>query len=89
MAKVTEGDLLWTPSAERVSRAHLTHYLKWLAERGRRFESYRALWQWSIDDQEGFWGSLWEYFGVRASQPLSACWDHAPCRAPSGFPDHA
>jgi acetoacetyl-CoA synthetase len=27
------------------------------------------LWQWSIDDQEGFWGSLWEYFDVRASQP--------------------
>jgi acetoacetyl-CoA synthetase len=69
VAKVTEGDLLWTPSAERVSHAHLTHYLGWLAERGRRFDSYRALWQWSIDDQEGFWGSLWEYFGVRASQP--------------------
>ena len=52
-----------------MSHAHLTHYLGWLAERGRRFDSYRALWQWSIDDQEGFWGSLWEYFGVRASQP--------------------
>ncbi len=69
MTTVKEGDLLWTPSAERVSQAHLTHYLSWLSERGRHFDSYAALWQWSIDDLEGFWGSLWEYFDVRASQP--------------------
>ena len=68
MTTVKEGDLLWTPSAERVSQAHLTHYLSWLSERGRHFDGYAALWQWSVDDLEGFWGSLWEYFGVRASQ---------------------
>jgi acetoacetyl-CoA synthetase len=70
MNMIKEGELLWTPSASRIAQAHLTHYMKWLAERGRRFEGYEALWQWSIDDQEGFWGSLWEYFGVRASQPF-------------------
>src|SRR3981189_981058 len=69
MSTIKEGDLLWTPSAERASQAHLTHYLNWLSERGRRFDSYAALWQWSIDDLEGFWGSLWEYFDIRASQP--------------------
>ena len=66
---VTEGDLLWAPSAERAERANLTHYMKWLAEHGRKFGSYADLWQWSIDDQDGFWGSLWDYFEVRASQP--------------------
>ncbi len=66
---VQEGDLLWTPSAQRIERAHLTHYLGWLAARGRRFDSYTALWQWSIDDQDGFWGSLWDYFVIQASQP--------------------
>src|ERR1700722_660310 len=69
MNKVDEGDLLWTPSAARVANAHLTHYMRWLAERGRRFDSYPALWQWSIEDLEGFWGSLWEYFDIRASRP--------------------
>lgn len=66
---VQEGDLLWSPSAERIGRAHLTHYLAWLAARGRRFDSYSTLWQWSIDDQDGFWGSLWEYFDIQSSQP--------------------
>jgi acetoacetyl-CoA synthetase len=69
MSHVNEGDLLWTPSAERLAHAHLTHYMEWLAARGRHFKSYADLWQWSIDDQDGFWGSLWEYFDVRASQP--------------------
>src|ERR1700730_14673649 len=69
MNAVSEGDLLWTPSAGRMERANLTHYMKWLAARGRRFGSYADLWQWSIDDQEGFWGSLWDYFEVQASQP--------------------
>src|SRR5277367_3122014 len=68
MHAVKEGDLLWTPGAARISQAYLTHYMGWLAERGRRFDSYAALWQWSIDDLDGFWGSLWEYFDIRASQ---------------------
>ncbi len=71
MTRVNEGDLLWTPSAERLAQAHLTHYLQWLDERGRRFDSYAALWQWSIDEQDAFWGSLWEYFDVRASRPYA------------------
>ena len=69
MSAVKEGELLWTPSAQRVARANLTHYMAWLAERGRSFDSYTALWQWSVDDLEGFWGSLWEYFDICASRP--------------------
>ena len=64
-----DGDLLWTPSPERIARANLTHYLRWLSARGRHFDSYCALWQWSIEDLEGFWGSLWAYFEIRASRP--------------------
>ena len=71
MSMVMEGDLLWAPTPERVARANLTHYLQWLAARGRHFDGYGALWQWSIEDLEGFWGSLWEYFGIRASHPYA------------------
>jgi acetoacetyl-CoA synthetase len=69
MNGIKESELLWTPSPSRIERAQLTHYVGWLKERGRRFDSYAALWQWSIDDLEGFWGSLWEYFDIRASKP--------------------
>ncbi len=69
MTAVKDGDLLWTPGPERLERANLTHYMGWLAGRGRRFESYADLWRWSIDDLPGFWGSLWDYFEVKASHP--------------------
>ena len=30
---------------------------------------YDELWRWSVTDLEGFWGSLWDFFGVRAHTP--------------------
>jgi acetoacetyl-CoA synthetase len=51
--------LLWEPPAELVERAVMTRYMR---ERG--FESYADLWQWSVDDLDGFWGSIWDFFGV-------------------------
>ena len=69
--KVEEGTLLWTPSASRVARSHLTRYLRWLAERGRTFDDYEALWRWSVADLEAFWGSMAEFCGLECSTPPS------------------
>jgi acetoacetyl-CoA synthetase len=65
---VREGDLLWTPSATRREKSHLTTFARWLKrERGLSFETYEAFWQWSVSDLESFWGAVWEYFKVRSS----------------------
>jgi acetoacetyl-CoA synthetase len=61
------AEKLWEPSAELVERSRLTEYMRWLeAERGLRFDSYDDLWRWSVDDLEGFWSSIWDFFGVRS-----------------------
>jgi len=45
--------------------------MQWLKEhRGLQFESYDALWQWSVADLESFWHSVWDYFGVQTSAPF-------------------
>jgi acetoacetyl-CoA synthetase len=45
----------------------MTEYMRWLAsERGLRFDGYEELWRWSVDDLEGFWASIWDFFGVQA-----------------------
>jgi acetoacetyl-CoA synthetase len=68
-----EGKLLWEPSAEQVAAANLTAFTGWLAsERGRRFEDYPALWRWSVEDLDGFWQAVWDYFGIEASAPPTA-----------------
>jgi acetoacetyl-CoA synthetase len=69
---VRTGELLWQPHAERVARSNLTAFLRWLQlQRGRRFASYEALWEWSVTDLEGFWAAIWDYFLVRPSVPYS------------------
>jgi acetoacetyl-CoA synthetase len=62
--------IVWTPSEERIASATITRYRQWLNEtRGLQLESYADLWQWSVDDLEAFWGSIWEFFEVEASEP--------------------
>jgi acetoacetyl-CoA synthetase len=59
-----EGKLLWEPSQDAKDNAELTRYMRWL---DRGFETYDELWRWSVEDIEGFWASLWEYFEVGGS----------------------
>ena len=40
-------------------------------ERGLDFQGYDGLWRWSVTDLEGFWASVWDYFGVRSHTPYS------------------
>ena len=48
-------------------------YQDWLArERGLSFDSYDALWRWSVTDLEAFWQSIWDYFEVYSPTPHSA-----------------
>ncbi|HWN73113.1 MAG TPA: acetoacetate--CoA ligase [Solirubrobacterales bacterium] len=64
---VTGGDLLWEPSAELVERSRLVEFMRWLrAERGLDLGDYHQLWQWSVDDLDGFWSAIWEFFDVQA-----------------------
>jgi acetoacetyl-CoA synthetase len=66
------GDLLWTPSAARREKSHLTAFTRWLErERGLAFASYEALWRWSVQDLHSFWGAIWDYFQVRSSAPYT------------------
>ncbi|HEY7422571.1 MAG TPA: acetoacetate--CoA ligase [Gaiellaceae bacterium] len=65
--------IVWTPSQERIASATITRYREWLNKtRGLALEDYADLWQWSVDELEGFWASLWEFFEVEASEPYES-----------------
>ncbi len=60
-------ELLWEPSVELVENARLTEFMRWLSsERGLELGDYQALWRWSVDDLDGFWRAIWDFFEVRA-----------------------
>ncbi|HVV77890.1 MAG TPA: acetoacetate--CoA ligase [Mycobacteriales bacterium] len=70
---VDEGDLLWTPSAERVAGSRLADFQRWLgAERGLTFDSYDELHHWSVEHLEDFWGGFDAWIGIRWSAPYEA-----------------
>ena len=56
----------------------ILRYTRWLAaERGLHFDptthaGYDAMWRWSVGDLAAFWGSIWDYFGLRSPTPYAA-----------------
>jgi acetoacetyl-CoA synthetase len=66
---VAEPKVLWTPSEERIERATLTRYMRWLEEKhGLHFDGYHDLWRWSVFDIEAFWRSIVDFCGVRFAE---------------------
>jgi acetoacetyl-CoA synthetase len=63
--QVREGELLWTPDAEFVESTETMRFMRWLSKtRGRTFGDYESLRRWSVEDLEGFWAAVWDYFEI-------------------------
>ena len=73
MSALPRSDLprvLWRPPADVRERTEIGRYVTWLErERGLAFAAYDELWRWSVDDLAGFWGSIWDFFEVKAHAP--------------------
>ena len=62
------GKILWTPTPERYEASTMAQFARFIGEtRELVFEDYNAMWRWSVDDLEGFWNAIWDFFDVRAS----------------------
>ncbi len=67
---MVDPPILWSPSPERLERANLTRYIRFLRERlGVQVDGYEALWRWSVNELEAFWASIFDFFEVRTSSP--------------------
>jgi acetoacetyl-CoA synthetase len=87
---VTAGppDKLWEPSGALIESSRLTEFMRWLeAERDLHFDDYDALWRWSVDDLDGFWAALWDFFGVRADGDRSTVLASREMPGARWFPD--
>jgi acetoacetyl-CoA synthetase len=67
---LTQGEILWTPPPDGRQRFRIGEFLEWLqSNRGLAFADYDELWRWSVEDLEGFWAAVWDYFQIRAHVP--------------------
>ncbi len=48
-------------------------FQRWLQRHlGLSFADHEAMWRWSVDDLEAFWGAVWRYFDVASPTPPGA-----------------
>lgn len=61
---------LWQPSAERIKNANMTGFMEFVKHRhNRRFTGYFDLYDWSINNMDDFWASVWDFVEIKASRP--------------------
>ena len=64
------GKLLWTPSQARYDASSMAQFERFVTEtRNLTFEDYNAMWRWSVEDLEGFWRAIWDFFDIPAAHP--------------------
>ena len=67
LANPKQTAILWQPTLAQTDATQLAAYQRWLdTTYGLRFDSYAALWQWSVDDIERFWQTIWDFFDMQA-----------------------
>ncbi len=70
---------IWEPSAERIERANLSRFLRFVREQvgDDSLRSHAALYDFSVHNPEQFWLLVWEFCGVRASGSFDEVLAHA------------
>jgi acetoacetyl-CoA synthetase len=56
---------LWAPTSDFIHDSNISDYTRWLKDnKGLPFPGYEELWQWSVDQSDDFWTSLFQYFNI-------------------------
>ncbi len=75
--------ILWQPNQDVIRSSNILRFVNWLDEVFsfgfevsvddplRNVGNYDRLWRWSVEDLEGFWVSVWRYFGVVSHSPYT------------------
>src|ERR1700738_1248016 len=59
---------IWRPDPAHVRATRMHRFSQFVGDRsGLHFDTYEALWQWSIKNREAFWSAIWSFCGVRGS----------------------
>ena len=79
---------LWTPSAERVARSRITHFMRHVADRWQvDVADYPRLYTWSIERPLDFWTAVWDFCGVIGAQGNRVAIDMDTMPGAEFFPD--
>ncbi|MBA4054293.1 MAG: acetoacetate--CoA ligase, partial [Marivirga sp.] len=56
---------LWAPSKDFVKNTNIYEFVQWVNETKKiTITDYQQLWEWSVNDIEAFWESIFQYFDI-------------------------
>lgn len=77
----------WIPSPQDIENARVTDFAAQVERTyGVSLSDYTALWEWSVDNLEQFWQSVWDYFDIVATETATAVLDDANMPGAQWFP---
>ncbi|MDP9940803.1 acetoacetate--CoA ligase [Ectopseudomonas alcaliphila] len=70
---------LWTPCAERITRTRMDAFRRFVNDRYTlRLADYPALHAWSVEQREGFWQAIVDFFDIRFHNPAECVLREGP-----------
>ena len=58
---------IWEPSKERIERANLSRFIRFVQPNHQEVTDHASLYDFSIRQPEEFWRAVWEFCGIRSS----------------------
>jgi acetoacetyl-CoA synthetase len=78
---------IWSPSAERIRRAAMTSFIRRVTERCQaEITDYQALYQFSVERPEAFWGMLWDFLDIIGEKGTDVILDYDAFPGARWFP---
>ena len=63
---------IWLPDPDQTPRPQIADFTDFANHRtGQTMAGFDELWQWSVNDLDGFWGAVWDFFDVIADEPYA------------------
>ncbi|WP_205683408.1 acetoacetate--CoA ligase [Brevibacterium sp. S111] len=63
---------IWRANPDQSPRPQILDFTEFANQRsGQDMVSYDDLWRWSVDDLDGFWGAVWDFFDVISDEPYT------------------
>jgi acetoacetyl-CoA synthase len=78
-----DSNTLWQPSEKFIEKSNVFKYVNWLNEIYNKsfeidlknplknVENYTKIWNWSVENNEEFWESIWNFFGIISHKSYS------------------
>ncbi|MGJ9422236.1 acetoacetate--CoA ligase [Aeromicrobium sp. CF3.5] len=64
---MTDQHVVWRPASDWRTTTRIGAFVQWVGEhRGVTVDDYDDLWRWSVEDLDGFWSAIWQFFGVES-----------------------